>query len=167
MKKIIYNSDNQSLPIPPFLLRLIRLFPWLLRVPLVSLIVLRGFRYVEESKIAPGFYAVAPEKLSAKKANLNDTIFINYAPIFIGEGAKFFGENLLLTSTHQPSDFSTVVASPITIGRNVSITYRCIILGGVTIGDNTIIGAGSVVTKDIPSNVIAAGNPCRVIRVID
>ena len=44
---------------------------------------------------------------------------------------------------------------------------RALIIGGVTIGDNTVIGAGSVVTKDIPANVVAAGNPCRVIREIN
>lgn len=54
----------------------------------------------------------------------------------------------------------------ITIGDNVWIGGSVSILPGVTIGDNAVIGAGSVVTKDIPANVIAAGNPCRVIREI-
>lgn len=52
----------------------------------------------------------------------------------------------------------------ITIGNNVWIGGHAVLTPGVTIGDNTIIGAGSVVTHDIPSNVVAAGNPCRVIR---
>lgn len=55
---------------------------------------------------------------------------------------------------------------PITIGDNVWIGGNCVILPGVKIGNNTVIGAGSVVTKDIPDNVCAAGNPCRVIREI-
>ena len=55
---------------------------------------------------------------------------------------------------------------PVTIGNNVWIGGCCVILPGVTIGDNAVIGAGSVVTKDIPANVCAAGNPCRVIREI-
>lgn len=54
-------------------------------------------------------------------------------------------------------------AAPVTIGRNVFIGTRCLILKGVTIGDNAVIGAGSVVTKNIPENAIAAGNPCRVL----
>ena len=54
----------------------------------------------------------------------------------------------------------------ITIGDNVWIGGSVSILPGVTIGDNAVIGAGSVVTKDIPANVVAAGNPCRVIREI-
>ena len=53
---------------------------------------------------------------------------------------------------------------PIVIGDNVWIGGHVAILGGVTIGENSIIGAGSVVTRDIPANVIAAGNPCRVLR---
>jgi maltose O-acetyltransferase len=56
------------------------------------------------------------------------------------------------------------LASPVTIGDNVWIGGGSIICAGVTIGDNTTIGAGSVVVKNIPANVVAAGNPCRVIR---
>lgn len=55
---------------------------------------------------------------------------------------------------------------PITIGSNVWIGGSAVILPGVTIGDNTVIGAGSVVTRNVPCNVIAAGNPCRVLREI-
>jgi len=57
-------------------------------------------------------------------------------------------------------------ARPVTIGNNVWLGAHVCILPGVTIGDNAVIGAGSVVTKDIPANVLAAGNPCRVIREI-
>lgn len=55
---------------------------------------------------------------------------------------------------------------PVEIGENVFIGARCIVLKGVTIGSGAIIGAGSVVSRDIPANVVAAGNPCRVIREI-
>lgn len=58
------------------------------------------------------------------------------------------------------------IGKPVTIGRNVWIGGDTKILAGVTIGDNTVIGAGSVVTKDIPSGVVAVGNPCRVLRKI-
>ncbi len=54
----------------------------------------------------------------------------------------------------------------IKVGNNVFIGLRCIIMPGVTIGDNVVIGAGSVVTKDIPSNSVAAGVPCKVIKPI-
>ncbi|MBQ2259669.1 MAG: sugar O-acetyltransferase, partial [Spirochaetales bacterium] len=56
------------------------------------------------------------------------------------------------------------VALPIKVGNNVWIGTGTIILAGVEIGDGSIVGAGSVVTKSIPSNVIAYGNPCKVIR---
>ena len=58
-------------------------------------------------------------------------------------------------------------AKPITIGSDVWVGGGAIICPGVTIGDRTVIGAGSVVTRDIPSDVFAAGNPCRVIRPLD
>lgn len=64
------------------------------------------------------------------------------------------------------NDYSYDTASEICLKNNVFIGTRSIILKGVTIGENSVIGAGSVVTSSIPSNVIAAGNPCRVIRKI-
>ena len=57
-------------------------------------------------------------------------------------------------------------AKPIKVGNNVWIGGNVTVLPGVSIGDNVVIGAESVVTKDIPSNVIAVGNPCRVIKEI-
>jgi galactoside O-acetyltransferase len=55
---------------------------------------------------------------------------------------------------------------PVHIGRNCWLGAGVIVLPGVKIGDNSVIGAGSVVTKDIPANVIAVGNPCKVLREI-
>ena len=59
------------------------------------------------------------------------------------------------------------VFGPIKLGNNVFIGNNAIILPGVTIGENSVIGAGSVVTKSIPANSVAAGNPCRVIRTLE
>ena len=58
-------------------------------------------------------------------------------------------------------------ALPITVGDNVWFGGGCRILPGVTIGSNVVIGAGSVVTHDVPDNCVAAGNPCRVLRSLD
>ena len=58
------------------------------------------------------------------------------------------------------------LGSPVTIGSDVWVGGGAIILAGVTIGDRAVIGAGSVVTKDVPADVVAAGNPCRVVRAI-
>lgn len=66
----------------------------------------------------------------------------------------------------ESSRFWRSFSAPVTIGQNVWIGGGAIILTGVTIGDNTTIGAGSVVTCDIPSGVVAVGNPCRVIRTL-
>lgn len=56
---------------------------------------------------------------------------------------------------------------PVHIGRNCWLGAGVVLLPGVTVGDNTVIGAGSIVTKDIPANVVAVGNPCRVLRPIN
>jgi maltose O-acetyltransferase len=56
---------------------------------------------------------------------------------------------------------------PVTIGADVWIGGRAVVLPGVTVGDRAVIGAGSVVTRDVPAGVLAAGNPCRVIRALD
>lgn len=71
----------------------------------------------------------------------------------------------VLVLRHRVPDLE--VTKPISIGNNVYIGINCTILPGVTIGDNVIIGAGSVVTKDIPSNSVAAGVPAKVIKPID
>ena len=55
---------------------------------------------------------------------------------------------------------------PVHIGRNCWLGTGVIVLPGVTIGDNVVVGAGSIVTKDLPDNVVAVGNPCRVLRQI-
>jgi galactoside O-acetyltransferase len=82
-----------------------------------------------------------------------------------------FGPNITIATASHPIDPTLRSQGlqfnvPIKIGNNCWLGAGVIVLGGVTIGDNSVIGAGSVVTKDIPSNVIAVGNPCRVLRPI-
>ncbi|MDQ2867337.1 MAG: putative colanic acid biosynthesis acetyltransferase [Verrucomicrobiota bacterium] len=83
----------------------------------------------------------------------------------IGERATVAQEAYLSTGSH---DFSRpeipLTTAKITIGADAFIGARAFVLPGVTIGERTIIGACSVVTKDVPPNVVAAGNPCRVLR---
>ncbi|MGS0685202.1 sugar O-acetyltransferase [Nakamurella sp. GG22] len=104
--------------------------------------------------------------------------FVNYnlvaldvAPISIGDDCQIGPNVQLLTPTHpveaQPRRDKLEAAKPISIGDNVWIGGGAIVLPGVTIGDNTVIGAGAVVSKDIPANVIAVGNPARVVRSIE
>lgn len=65
------------------------------------------------------------------------------------------------------NEFKPCYANPTVIGNNVWLAAGVIVCAGVTIGDDVVIGAGSVVTKDIPSGVLAAGNPCKVIREVN
>ena len=100
-------------------------------------------------------------------ANYNFTILAgNY--VTIGDHVMF-GPNCGIYAAGHPFSVEErnswlEYAWPVTIGNNVWIGGHVSIVGGVTIGDNSIIAAGSVVTKDIPANVLAGGNPCRVIR---
>jgi maltose O-acetyltransferase len=114
--------------------------------------------------LAPGFRVYYADRLFGHRIFLGDTVFQNYAPVTIGEGTTFSGNNKVLTGSHGVHDRNWVQARPVTIGTNVWISTDCLILGGVTIGDNCMIGAGSVVSRDIPANCFAAGNPCRVIK---
>ncbi len=85
----------------------------------------------------------------------------------IAPGVKIFAVGHPINPEERLPNGSTFWKSnsaPVTIGRNVWIGGGSIIVAGVTIGDNTTIGAGSVVTKDIPDNVVAVGNPCRVVK---
>lgn len=113
--------------------------------------------------LEPGFFCLFGN-IRANNVSLGDTKFIDYAEVEIGENTGFSFDNMVITSTHNLDDWNEIIKKPVKIGKNCWITSRCVILPGVTIGDNVIIGAGSVVTKDVPNNCLAAGNPCRVIR---
>ena len=100
-------------------------------------------------------------------ANFNFTV-LDEAYVTIGDDC-FIGPNVsIYTACHSTNPIERNSrkewALPVKIGNNVWIGGSVTILPGVTIGDNVTIGAGSVVVKDIPSNVIAVGNPCRVIK---
>ena len=99
-----------------------------------------------------------------------DCIILDVCKVTIGSNAFLAPRVGIYTATH-PLDAATrntllEYGKPITIGNSVWIGGNAVILPGVTIGDNTVIGAGSVVTKDIPANVVAVGNPCRAVRKI-
>ena len=84
----------------------------------------------------------------------------------IGNNVKV-GANTVITDTDwHYEDTRSGRDADVYIGDNVWLGYGVVVLKGVTIGENSVIGARSVVTHDIPANVIAAGNPCKVIREI-
>ena len=127
----------------------------------------------EDAFIKPPLFVDYGEHIS-----VGPRTFINYnlvaldvAPITIGADCQIGPNVQLLTPTHPiepgPRRDKWEAAKPITIGDNVWLGGGAIVLPGVTIGDNTVVGAGAVVTRDLPANVIALGNPARVIRSIE
>ncbi|MCB2308897.1 galactoside O-acetyltransferase [Clostridium estertheticum] len=103
-------------------------------------------------------------------ANFN-LVIVDDIDVYIGEHVMI-APNVTITPTGHPVDPNlrrpgTQFSIPVRIGNDVWIGSNVVILPGITIGDNSVIGAGSVVTHDIPENVIAVGNPCRVLRDIN
>ncbi len=107
--------------------------------------------------------------------HIGEKVFFNFncvvldvAPVTIGSRTMFGPNVQLYTATH-PLDHKerssgVEYAKPISIGEDVWVGGSVVVCPGVSIGDRSVIGAGSVVTKDIPADVFAAGNPCKVIR---
>lgn len=99
-----------------------------------------------------------------------DTVILDGAKVTIGDRVLFGPKVGLYTSNHsfdaRERELGGCIAKPISIGNRCWLAANVTVLPGVTIGDDVIIGAGSVVTHDIPSNVIAVGNPCHVLREI-
>ena len=123
--------------------------------------------------IQPPFYA----NWSGHHVHIGDLFYANFNLTIVDDGEVFIGDHVMIgpnvtiaTAAHpvEPSLRKKALQfnCPVHIGNNVWIGANVVILPGVTIGDNTVIGAGSVVTKDIPANVVAVGNPCRVLREI-
>lgn len=102
-------------------------------------------------------------------ANFNLTL-VDDTHIFIGD-CVLIGPNVTIATAGHPIEpelrqQAAQFNVPVRIGNNVWIGANSVVLPGVTIGDNSVIGAGSIVTRDIPANVVAVGNPCRVLREI-
>jgi maltose O-acetyltransferase len=98
-------------------------------------------------------------------------VALDVAAITIGDDVQIGPNVQLLTPTHpvepEPRRQKWEAAEPIVIGDNVWLGGGVIVLPGVTIGENTVVGAGAVVTRDLPANVVAVGNPARVVRSLE
>ncbi len=126
----------------------------------------------ESPWIQPPFYCDYGANIT-----LGDKVFFNFncvvldvSPVRIGSYTMFGPNVQVYTATH-PMDAAErrrglEFAKPITIGDDVWVGGSAVICPGVTVGSRSIVGAGSVVTRDIPIDVFAAGNPCRVVRPI-
>ncbi len=108
---------------------------------------------------------------------VGDNFYINHYCVILDGGKVTFGDNVFIapncvfsTAGHpldtEQRNQGLEYAYPITVGDNVWFGASVTVLPGVTIGSDTVIGAGSVVNRDIPSGVVAVGNPCRVLRKI-
>ena len=100
-----------------------------------------------------------------------DCVLLDCNRIDIGDDVQLAPGVHIYTATH-PLDAAArragaEFALPVRIGSGVWLGGRAVVCPGVTIGDNTVVGAGSVVTKDLPAHVLAVGNPCRVVRSLD
>lgn len=123
--------------------------------------------------LQPPFYCDYGFNISTgEKVFLNfNCVVLDVMPVKIGS-RTLIGPNVQIYTATHPMDYRERAAGlesakPVTIGEDVWIGGSVVICPGVTIGDRSVIGAGCVVTRDIPSDVFAAGNPCRIIRKIE
>jgi galactoside O-acetyltransferase len=128
----------------------------------------------ENCYIEPPFHS----NWGGKNVHLGKNVYFNFnatmvddTHIYIGD-CTMLGPNVVIATAGHPilpelREKALQFNMPVHIGRNCWLGAGVIVLPGVTIGDNTVIGAGSVVTKDIPANVVAVGNPCKVLREIN
>ena len=129
--------------------------------------------YGENLYVIPPIYA----NCGLTNVHVGKNVVINFNCTFVDDGEIFIGDDCMIgpgcnlaTSIHPISPrlrrHKLQYNKPIHIGNNVWFGAGVTVLPGVTVGDNAIVGAGSVVTKDVPSNAIVAGNPARLIRMI-
>ncbi len=132
---------------------------------------LTGRKTDKTFRIFPPFYTDCGKNIKTGK-----NVFINACCRFQDQGGITIGDNVLIghnttiaTLNHDlnPEHRANLTPAPVKIGNSVWIGADCTILPGVTIHDGAVIGAGSVVTKDIPKNSIAVGNPAKVIKSIN
>lgn len=102
-----------------------------------------------------------------KECSFSGVVIGCFSSIIIDESARIGANALITDSDWHLTDKRCGSPKPIYIGKNVWLGVNVTVLKGVSIGMNSVIGANSVVTKNIPDNVIAAGNPCKVIKLLD
>jgi maltose O-acetyltransferase len=122
--------------------------------------------------IRPPFYCEYGSRVSIGAGTFfnYDCLMLDVAPVTIGAACQVASRVQFLTATHpidpEPRHIGWESAKPIALGDNVWLSGGVIVCPGVTIGDDTVVGAGSVVTRDLPAGVVAAGVPARVLREI-
>lgn len=128
----------------------------------------------EECYIESPFYA----NFGAKHIHFGKNIYCNFGCTFVDDTHIYvgdytmFGPGVTVATAGHPilpelRQQGYQYNAPVHIGKNCWIGANALIMPGITIGDNVVVGAGSVVTKDLPSNVVAVGNPCKVLREVN
>lgn len=123
--------------------------------------------------IEPPFYS----NFGGKHIHFGKNIYCNFGVtmvddthIYVGDNTMFAPHVTIATAAHpilpELRETAYQYNMPVKIGKNCWLGANVIVLPGITIGDNVVVGAGSVVTKDLPDNVVAVGNPCKVLRPI-
>ncbi|MFS2003794.1 sugar O-acetyltransferase [Duganella sp. CT11-25] len=131
-----------------------------------------GKKVDESFLLIPPFYTAGGSEI-----RVGQNVFVNQNCTFYDMGGLDIGDNVMIgpnvsiiTTGHplEPSQRRSVtIGKPIVIEQNVWIAAGATIIGGVTVGENSVVAAGSVVTKDVPPNTLVAGNPAKIIRSID
>jgi galactoside O-acetyltransferase len=131
------------------------------------------------AEVGEGAYIEPPlhANWGGKRVHLGKNVYANFnltlvddTEIYIGDNVMI-GPNTVIATAGHPIDPElrlriTQYNKPVHIGNNCWLGANVVVMPGVSIGENTVIGAGSVVTKDIPAGVVAVGNPCRVMRPV-
>ena len=131
------------------------------------------------AEVGEGCYVESPfyANWGGRHVHLGKGVYANYGVTFVDDTHIYVGDytmigpNVTLVTAAHPiapelRQKGLQYNLPVRIGRNCWLGAGVVVLPGVSIGDNTVIGAGSVVTRDIPANVVAVGSPCRVLRPI-
>lgn len=122
-------------------------------------------------RVFPPFYSDF-----GKNIHVGEHVFINacchfqdHGGVTLGDGCQIGHNVVFATLNHglEPADRGTTYPAPIVLGRNVWVGSNATILQGVTIGDNAVVAAGAVVSRDVPANTIVGGAPARIIKRID
>ena len=131
------------------------------------------------AEVGEGCYIESPfyANFGGHHVHLGNNVYTNFnltlvddTHIYIGD-CTMIGPNVTIATAGHPIEpglrsRGLQYNMPVRIGKNCWLGAGVIVMPGVTIGDNTVIGAGSIVTRDIPSNVVAVGNPCRMMRPV-
>jgi acetyltransferase-like isoleucine patch superfamily enzyme len=130
-----------------------------------------GKKVDESFLLIPPFFTAGGDEI-----RVGQNVFVNQNCTFYDLGGLdiaddvLIGPNVNLITTGHPLEpsrrRSTTIGKPIAIEKNVWIAAGATVIGGVTVGENSVVGAGSVVTRDVPPNTLVGGNPARVIRSI-